>query len=431
MSEEMTVLGTIASGGFGYVEKVQMPDGSVVARKVFSPNPSILDQVSKNSLLNRFRREVMIQQNLSGDYFIPVIQSKLDSDVPWFTMPLAEDNYANKLASDRQNGVIDLLPLADILNSLEELHRLDYKHRDLKPQNILLHDKRWKLADFGLAIPPHGDVTQITRTSEAYGTRDYMAPEQATNFHYTPCSADVYSFGCMLCDLYNNNRPRVPYQQHRFPGAVGEVVAKCTALDPEMRYGSIAELREELFAAVATVGTTMSEAAIEWHSELSSIETWDKGKLDRFVEYISLGESGGILREITANMLSSLSKLNPTAWLTIGDRYCDWVEGEDFPFQFCDVLVGRLEEIFVLGPVSLSSRALIAAVKLAVSHNRWYVMLKSMQMSNHKIDRNIAERIAMEIKVLSLHYYFKQNVLIISRNIEDYHPLICEVLQKQ
>ncbi|QSV74519.1 MAG: protein kinase family protein [Aphanizomenon flos-aquae KM1D3_PB] len=53
----------------------------------------------------------------------------------------------------RSNGIPPLEALSDILNALEELHFLGYVHRDLKPQNILFHQGRWKLSDFGLVLP--------------------------------------------------------------------------------------------------------------------------------------------------------------------------------------------------------------------------------------------------------------------------------------
>ena len=102
---------------------------------------------------------------------------------------------------DHRSGHPSVGPLADILNGLEELHRLDYRHRDLKPQNILFYNGMWRLADFGLALPPADATTTLTRTHEIFGTEKYMSPEQATAFHTVLPATDIYAFGCILHDL--------------------------------------------------------------------------------------------------------------------------------------------------------------------------------------------------------------------------------------
>jgi eukaryotic-like serine/threonine-protein kinase len=437
MAAAGTVVRPLARGGFGRVELVKLKKGGVmVARKVFDPKPEVLAGTTLEKLKQRFRREVLVQSRLSSDFFIPVLESELDAAEPWFTMPVAERSYALKIEEDRAAGTVDAAALADILAALEELHSLGYAHRDLKPSNILFHAGRWKLSDFGLVLPI-GDETTTTLTSvnSAWGSHLYCAPEQLVSFHNVTFAADIYSFGCILHDLVSeDDEVHIPYQQATCAGPLGAIIEKCTELTPKKRFQAVADLRGVLLKALAKKGAAPSQKAAEWVKSLENVAEWDSAKLKDLVRSVRRADNdtdrSDVLDALDEAKLEALHAKDPDVWEELARQYCHWVANAGFKFEYCDVLVRRVERIFALGSVSVRAVAALAAAKLGSSHNRWFVMRRLMAMCGPKLDEKVAERIAIEIVAEQAQYDFACSARRINQTLGDYHPAIAEVLKE-
>lgn len=112
----------------------------------------------------------------------------------------------------------------EICLAMNEIHKSNMIHRDLKPQNILLDEKKHvKINDFGISRLISVETQMNTMTS-GVGTFIFMSPEMLNqDKHYTN-KVDVYSFGVVvffilingdfpshkICDAANGNKVPIP-----------------------------------------------------------------------------------------------------------------------------------------------------------------------------------------------------------------------------
>jgi serine/threonine protein kinase len=422
-------------GGFGKVEIVQLGDGSVIARKRFDPSSDILNATSIDKLRRRFKLEVLTQSKLSKDFTVPILASSLDSDDFWFTMPNCERNFFDEITAAKNSEVIPKEALGEILNSLEEVHSLGYVHRDLKPQNILLHDGKWKLSDFGLVLPPDGEVTKITTMLSAWGTESYCAPEQIQNFSQVTTTADIYAFGCILHDIFGTTS-RVPYGRHTCDGPVGVIIERCTESRPERRFQDVRSLRSALFTVLASpIPIRPSVEAEGLAAKLERYSEWSVDDLREFVGFIvdpaNEGELWSVLKPLDEHMLDTFHTLDQGYCETVKREYCEWVKRTSFDYGFCDVVVNRLEVVASSSSLEVTAGAIMAIARLAKKHNRWYVMRRLIARCGEQMDPKLAERIGIEIQVADVYWDFIDSAERLDRDIDVFHPAIWAVLNER
>ncbi|MFF6905967.1 protein kinase [Streptomyces sp. NPDC012389] len=95
-----------------------------------------------------------------------------------------------------------------IASVLDEVHRNDIVHRDVKPANLMLApDGVIKVLDFGIAaLHGSGDHPRLTQEGMTIGTPPYMSPEQNLTNEVGPAS-DIYALACVLYELLTGQTP--------------------------------------------------------------------------------------------------------------------------------------------------------------------------------------------------------------------------------
>ena len=133
---------------------------------------------------------------------------------------------------DAFNETFVLNIFKQLCDCLTALHSVDIIHRDIKPSNIMIdNNNAVKLIDFGIAriFKPNSDAD-----TEFLGTRGYAAPEQFGLFDLgqTDARTDIHALAVTVKRLLGED----------YRGRLLPVLDRCTSLNPNDRYQSVAEL---------------------------------------------------------------------------------------------------------------------------------------------------------------------------------------------
>ena len=161
---------------------------------------------------------------------------------------------------------------AELAAALAAAHAQGIVHRDVKPENVLLHEERTvKLTDFGIADMLDPSMSAMTATGQLLGSPAHMAPEQVETGE-ADARSDVFALGTILYWLATGELPFTGKNPHQVLKRVVDckpvdplalrpsigrplrnVICCCLAKEPEERFQSAEKLAEALTRVLAAV----------------------------------------------------------------------------------------------------------------------------------------------------------------------------------
>jgi eukaryotic-like serine/threonine-protein kinase len=221
---------------------------------------------SDEEFVERFKREAQSAAALSHPNIVAIFDRGESEDGTYY---IAMEYLPGGTLKDRilKRGALPAYTAAAVAlqmaEALRAAHERDVIHRDIKPHNILVTGSGdVKVTDFGIARAASSST--MTRTGHILGTAHYISPEQAMGEHVGPAS-DLYSLGVVLYEMLTGELPfdadtpigiamkhvnghvRPPQElDPSVPDGINAITLRLLAKNPDDRYGSDAELIEDL-----------------------------------------------------------------------------------------------------------------------------------------------------------------------------------------
>ena len=274
LDDRYRVVSKLGEGGMGivYIAEQTMV-GRKVALKVLRK-----DMVKDKSTISRFFTEAKAIASLGSSHTITLYDFGVTDDgLLYYTMELLSGHPLADMI--KQQGAMDYRRAADILlqaaDSLEEAHEAEILHRDLKPDNLFISEKRGKdhvtILDFGIAkLMGESDLESVTRTGMICGTPAYLSPEQILGNPAVPAS-DLYSLGILFYEMlagippfksttpmklmmkHLNEKPQlisIRNPEMEVPASIDRFIQKALEKEAVDRFQTVAEFRVALQTAL-------------------------------------------------------------------------------------------------------------------------------------------------------------------------------------
>lgn len=265
LADRYRLVEQIGIGGMAIVYRaIDMRTGHNVAIKVLKPEFN-----SDAEFVGRFQREAEAASKMTHHNIVNLLDVGMDGNNRYLVMEYVHGKTLKQLIQEkgRLNPQVAAQITIRILSALQHAHTNGIIHRDIKPQNILVHsDGHIKVSDFGIARMANSST--LTKGDSVMGSVHYFSPEQASGQEVRE-SSDIYSVGVVLYEMLTG---RVPFDgdnhvaiamQHLqarpvpietlapdVPPAIAHVCMVAMEKNPRYRYQTATEMAADLKAAM-------------------------------------------------------------------------------------------------------------------------------------------------------------------------------------
>lgn len=242
------------------------------ANRMSDQCPVIIKQLKEDSFLIKstaqLQHEYRMLQRIDSRRVIKAYELGDYKQCPYLVL---EDFNGIELTEAIKNklSLFEFLKIGiELAQGLGEIHHHNIIHKDIKPQNIIIHMPTLRIAfiDFGISTLLSRETQQIINQELLEGTVAYISPEQTGRMNRAmDYRTDIYSLGITLYQMIVG---ALPFQSNdvmelihchiakeppppnkvdpQIPQAISDIILKCLAKNGEDRYCSAYGLKNDL-----------------------------------------------------------------------------------------------------------------------------------------------------------------------------------------
>ena len=212
------------------------------------------EYVVRNTIRERFKTEAIAMATLNHPNVVHVYDHGLEGLTLYILMEYLPHGSLQQYIDN--HGVLNPKQAAslciDVAKALEVAHDRGIIHRDIKPDNILLHPNGCKIADFGIARDSF-DNRNGTKTQAVMGTLPYMSPEQRISAKKVGPQSDIYALIASFFVLLTLEDPTDIHETEErirliedLPENAQNIIHKGCSTDLTERYKSVRDVIADL-----------------------------------------------------------------------------------------------------------------------------------------------------------------------------------------
>jgi len=271
--------------GYEYLEKIHDSLITLVyrARRIRDRQPVIIKILKKaypsSQDIYVFKHQYELMKELDSEGIIKAYTLEKSNN---YIAIVLEDFGGNSLKKFLQTGKFISLSVflqisIGLTKALEEVHRRNIIHKDIKPDNIIINERtlKIKIADFSIASLLMQEKYLASNPERLEGTLAYMSPEQTGRMNRAiDYRTDFYSLGVTFYEMLTRQLPfqttdamelvhshiaKIPALPHELdptiPKVVSDIVMKLLAKTAEDRYQSAYGIKADLEACLTQLQT--------------------------------------------------------------------------------------------------------------------------------------------------------------------------------
>jgi len=186
-----------------YTDQIGQGSFSVIYRgyRIKNRQPVAIKKITRYIDKKYIDSEIELMKNMDNNNILKLYEVIKLKDCLYLILEYCNQGHLGNYIASGNNKQDDKY-IFQIISSLKYLYDRQILHRDIKPQNILIHNNEIKICDFGFAKT----IKENDLISTFCGSPLYMAPE-IIKFNKYGLKADIWSLGVVIYEILFKEHP--------------------------------------------------------------------------------------------------------------------------------------------------------------------------------------------------------------------------------